>query len=482
MMNSIAICLAALCMQDTKTIVRQEKGEYNAAVQKYREAEGLVQNDPRAAVEQLTVIIGNGKLRFMECILKIEQRPGDYTEHSFFPYQARGLALVNLSKKATPENAQRHLTAAVADFQVSVQRNVPASAEPLKDAQAVLAKLKADVTKPPDTVKADPVQKFREKWDPLMRNNRFKAAKAILDKASDGLTDDQKKGFLQSTEQGCREVLTRWVADFRPQFVNAMSLGLDQKTPEEFDLLFSMPSPDELILSHPALDWARQHQAAFRDVQSQKAPAHILIAAAVASAPIEERFENPYFKAVEHAVFASLRSAISAEVDDARDATKADRDKARAKADGLLAQWKAFAAKLDPKFVDRHKTFLGDHERQLVKLFEGFPAELADLDKIGPAVDAAFGAESPDADLAKIEESLSSLESRGNLTLESRQRLYTSRVTVAALRGLFNGKTEEAVAADLSSFGQKLREAGGPAGDLKKFGPRVEKVFAVLLR
>lgn len=482
MINVIALLLASLCLQDTKTIVRQEKAEYQASVVKYRDAEAMVESDPQAAVERLTEIIGNTKLRVLECVLKIEVRPGDFETHVFLPYQARAHARVNLAKKATPENAQRLLQLAVDDFQESVKRNVSTSAEPLKNAQAVLAKLKADVTKPPDTVKTDPVQKFREKWDPLMRNNRFKAAKAVLEKDSGGLTEEQKKGFLSSTEQGCREVLTRWVADFRPQFVTAMSLGLDQKTPEEFDLLFSLPAPDELILSHPALDWARQHQAAFRDVQSQKAPAHSLAAAAVASAPLEERVENPYFKAIENAVFASLRNAISAEVDNARDATKADRDKARTKADGLLGQWKAFNAKLDPKFVERHRHFLADHERQLVKLFDGFPAELADLDKIDPALDAAFGAETPDADFGKIEESLSSLETRSNLTRESRQRLYTSRVLVGALRGLFGGKTEEAVAVDLAALGQKLREAGGPAGEVKKFGPRVEKVFALLLR
>jgi len=135
-------------------------------------------------------------------------------------------------------------------------------------------------------------------------------------------------------------------------------------------------------------------------------------------------------------------------------------------------------SKLDPKFVERHR-FLADHERQLAKLFDGFPAELADLEKIEPALDAAFGAESPDVDLSRLQESLVGLESRPNLTRESRQRLYTARVTVVALRGLLAGKSEEAVAGDLSAYRQKLRDAGGP-GDVKKYGPRVEKVFAAL--
>ena len=151
---------------------------------------------------------------------------------------------------------------------------------------------------------------------------------------------------------------------------------------------------------------------------------------------------------------------------------------ARKNADALLAQWKGFTGKLDAKFVERHR-FLADHEGQLAKLFDGFPADLADLDKVDQSVEGAFVADAPDAELAKVEESIAALESKGNLTVETRQRLYTARVTVVALRGLFNGKTEEAVAADLSAYRAKLRDVGGP-GDVKRFGPRVEKVFAAL--
>src|SRR5205814_4822347 len=115
---------------------------------------------------------------------------------------------------------------------------------------------------------------------------------------------------------------------------------------------------------------------------------------------------------------------------------------------------------------------------QLGRIFDRFPADLADLEKIN--LDAVFSAESPDAELSRIEGLLSNLESKGNLTLESRQRLYTLWITAGALRGLFGGKTEDAVATDLSGFRQKLRDAGGPGGDVKKYGPRVEKVFAAL--
>jgi len=477
MINLVAVLLA-LCLQDTKTIVRQEKTEYNAAAAKYKDAESQIESDPQAAIERLTEIITNPKLRVFECILKIEQRPGDYTEQPFLPYQARGQARINLAKKATPENAQKLLAGAIEDFNESVKRNVASSGDGLKNAQAALAKLKADATKTPEPAKADPVAKFREKWFPLMEAKRYKAARTLLEKDSEGLTDEDKKNYLSNAEQACRAQLTNWVSDFRPRFTSAVSVGLDQKTTEEFDLMFTLPAPDELIVSHPAVDWARRFEPAFRNVQSQKAKPESLIAAAVAAVPLEERLENPWFKALEQAIFQSLKGAIAAEVSNARDASKADREKARRTADVLLAQWKGFAGKLDSKFADRHK-FLADHEGQLTRLFEGFPADLVELDKVDQSVEGAFVAESPDAELAKVEEAIAALESKGNLTVESRQRLYTTHVTVVALRGLFSGKTEDAVAADLSAYRAKLREVGGP-GDVKKFGPRVEKVFAGL--
>src|SRR5262245_10535978 len=99
MLNLLAF-LVAFSLQDTKTIVRQEKAEYNAAVAKFKDAEGQIESDPQAAIERLTELLSNPKLRAFECILKIEQRPGDYTEHPFLPYQARGQARMSLAKKA----------------------------------------------------------------------------------------------------------------------------------------------------------------------------------------------------------------------------------------------------------------------------------------------------------------------------------------------------------------------------------------------
>ncbi len=478
----LAILLPALSPQDRGTATRTEKTEYTAALQKFKEAETMVDSDPMGCIDRLSEIINNPKIKIVECLLRIEQRPAEYTDpYPFLPYQLRGSARVNQSKKLSGDAALRMMTGAIEDYTESSKRNVASSGELLKSAQERLTKLKEDVTATPGpSTKGDPLVKFREKWDPLMRDGRFRTARAAIDKDGQDLTPEQKKGFIQNAEQQCRDFLTKEVSDFRPRFVSAMSLGLDQKTADEFDLTFALPAPEELVVSHPAIDWARQFVPAFRDVQQHKLPAHSLTAAAVASAPLEERFENPWFKAIESAVFGSLRSGIADQVEMARDAGRADREKARAQADGLLAVWKGMTSKLDPKFIERHR-FLATDEQKLVRLFDGFPTELAaaDLEKVDPAIEAAFSAESPDSEFGKLEATLTGLGSKPNLSRESRQRIYTAQVIVVSLRGLLAGKSEDAVAGDLSALREKLREAGGP-GDVKKYGPRVEKVFSAL--
>ena len=63
--------------------------------------------------------------------------------------------------------------------------------------------------------------------------------------------------------------------------------------------------------------------------------------------------------------------------------------------------------------------------------------------------------------------------------IESRRKLYAALVTVGALRALLSGKDEDGAAADVRAWGAKLAAAGG-APEEKRFGPRVEKVFAKL--
>ncbi|MBV8878986.1 MAG: hypothetical protein JO332_03370 [Planctomycetaceae bacterium] len=227
MMILLLAFLSALAPQDTRIVGRTEKSEYNAALAKFKEAEGLLESDPAGAIDRLTEILSNSKIRVLECSIRIEQRPAEYTDpYLFLPYQARGTARVNQSKRLTGEAAQRMMAAAIEDFNESIKRNVAPSGDLLKAAQARLAKLKEDVTGP-SPVKADPVAKFRERWDPMLRERRYKTARGLLESEGQELTDEQRKGFVASAEQQCRDFLVKEVSDFRPRFISALNNGLD---------------------------------------------------------------------------------------------------------------------------------------------------------------------------------------------------------------------------------------------------------------
>src|SRR5215204_626316 len=121
----LAILLPALSLQETRVVGRTEKTEYNAALLKYKEAEAMVESDPMACIERLGEILSNSKIRLFEVIIKIEQRPAEYSDpYPFLPYQLRGTARVNQSKKLSGEAAQRLMAAAIEDYTESSKRNV----------------------------------------------------------------------------------------------------------------------------------------------------------------------------------------------------------------------------------------------------------------------------------------------------------------------------------------------------------------------
>jgi hypothetical protein len=461
-----------LLAQNDQTIFRTEKDDYTTSIQKCKDAEELLESDPQGAIARLDDILSNPKLRKIECRVRIENRSSEYSAwYLFLPCQYRGRARMNLAKKSDNETAQKLVTGAVQDFQTSAGKNVATSEKFLKTAQAELDKLKATAAVTP----VDPLLKFRAAWDPLLQDNRFKSARTLINSDGKALTDEQQKNFAQTVEKRCQDFLVAGVASLRPKFIGALRNGVGTLTPEEFDLAFALPSSEELLVSHPVIDWLRNHLPTLRDLQAGKVPGHALATAAVEAVPLEERLVNPWFQAVENVVFDSLRAAISAEVETSRNAPQADREKSRSRVQALLAQWKMLLGKLDAKFVERHH-FVTDHEDQLLKLPDGFPGEIAELERSEKELDALFGADAHEAELVRIERELEAHESRTNVTRESRGRLATARIVVATLRGLLAGKSEEALVGELGGWRQKLRDAGG-AVEPAKYGPRVAKVF-----
>lgn len=477
--------MALLLLQQDQTAFRTEKADYIPAIARCKEGEGNIESDPRAAIDSFDAVLNNSKIRKVECRLRVEERPSEYSAwYLFLPNQYRGRAKINLAKKADPTLAERLLNEAMADLQKSVDSGVASSGNFLNTAREELAKVKAVLAKPPPgtgpavVVKEDPLVKFRPRWQEMLFERKFKSARAYLDAEGKELTDPQKKTLTDEVERECRTFLNTEVARFRRNLTGLRSEeDLQAMTDGDFTDSFVLPSPNELVIASPVIEWARINLPALRDVQSKKIRGSGLLGAAAACVPLEEKGENVWFKALENVAFQSMEDQITKIIESALDSAKADRDKARAQAEALQAPWKQFAAKLDPKFRQAHR--VDEHGLALAKIFERFPSELAELAKVD--VDACFAASAPEAELAKLEQSLRGLEGRKGVTRESRQALYTLLVHVGSLKALFSGKTEDEAAGELVSYGAKLKEVGGASGT-DKYGPRVAKVFQSLLK
>ncbi len=472
-----------LALQQDQTASRNEKAEYTPATRACEEAEALIESDPRAAIEKLDPILANPRLRKIECRLRIEERPSEYTKwFAFLPYQFRGRAKLALAKKAQTEASQKLAAEAAADLEESVKRGVASSRPPLDQAKAELAKIKAALAaaaavKPAaDPPKEDPALKIRPAWQRLVDERRFKSAKAFLEADDKVLPEADRKTLADETDRLCRAFLSARMVEYRRTLAGLRTeADLTGLTGAEFDDAFALPAAAELSATVPGYDWAVRQKPLLKKVQSRQAAAPALLEAALAAAPLETASENPWYRPLEALAFQGLRDAVSAKVDQARDLARAEREKLRQEALALQKQWTDFAAKLDPKFRELHRTDARGAE--LARLFEGFPADLAELEKVD--LESVFRAESPDAALAALETDLRKHESKPNVSRESRQKLYTSFVAVLALRGFLEGKEEPAVAQGLDPYRTKLLAVGGPV-EPKRFGERVGKVFELL--
>jgi hypothetical protein len=474
------LLLALLCAQEDQTVFRTEKTEYLAAEKDCRAAEAILTSDPRAAIALLDPILANPKLKKIECRIRIENRPAEYSErYNFLPYQFRARARMALAAKSDPEAAQKLLDGAVADLEESARRKVASSEELLKTAKTELAKLKAAAAdpSPANPVKESPLVKVRASIAPLLQTSKFKSAKAKIALEGKDLPPEERKVLEDDVDRRCLDSLSDSLFQFRRRFLRLEEpRDLAGISDSAIDLLFSLPDPSELSVSLPALDWARSALPAFKDVQSGKAGLEALLPSAAAAAKIENGSDDSFFVVVEKLAYAGMSASVKDLVSKAQDQPKAEREKLKAQADGLAARWKAFADGLDPAFRTAHRA-VADHGAELAREAGGFPADLAELAKVD--VDAVFASASPDTELKRLEDVLRLLATKSNATIESRRTLYTSLVAVAALRALLEGKDEAAAATSLQPLAASLAAAGGPS-DPKRWGPRVEQVFAQL--
>lgn len=493
-MSLIAATLILLCQQD-RTAQRTEKSDYYPAKKRCEEGEGLIDSDPKTAIEKFDEVINNPKIKFIECRLRIEERPSEYTAwYPFLPYQYRGRAKVNLSKRLEPDVALKVLNEAVADLQRSVKEGVvegslkegvTSSETHLKTAQAELVKVQDKIKAAAAAVKTtDPsapepaIVKFRPAFKQILDDLRFKGAKDFIASDGKGLTDAEKKRFSDDADAACRSYLDEQATKFRRRLTSDIrSLSdLQSLSARELEATFAVPRPDELITKHPAIDWARAQLPVFEAVRSKKSPPESLLPAVAAAVAVEPDGENAWFTTAEAVAYQGVRESVQSCVSRARDALLADRDKEKTAAGAIVKTFAEFEAALEAKFRAAHPG-VATHGRELSLLLGGFPVDLAEVDKAN--LDACFGAPAPEAAFAQLEQSLKSLESGKTVSRESRRKLYHLLFTAAALKALCEGKSEDAAAAEAGAYGQKLADAGG-ALDTKKYGPRMEAVYSKL--
>ncbi|MBI4565965.1 MAG: hypothetical protein HY716_14860 [Planctomycetes bacterium] len=479
------LLLIALLAQDVVRIPKNDpdKQAYISAASTCQQMEPKIGSDPREVIDSMTNILTNARLENRECTLRIEIQTGTYRDYAFFPYHIRGRAYLARAE-SDKENAETLFSRAVDDLQVSVSKGVRASEGPLKTAKSGLDRIlkeKEAARTPADGVpEVDPLVLFKPKWQRLLVDNRFKSAHELILNEGKDLKEADRRKLLEDTERECRAFIDRRMTRFLANM--ASTHILIRLSDDDFERDFILPSPDELMTTVPALEWARKYRPVLKSVQAKREKHEELLAAAAATAALDEgpdvRSGNPWFQAMELLAFEHLRTRVKLAVDDSKHAVAAEREKNRQKVETLLSAYRTFKNGLDSKFRDRH-AFLESHEKELAELPSGFPVELAELKDIDIA--ACFGEQLPEK-LDELAGTLTTLEGReGLFTVESRQSLYTNLLIVGALKGLIEGASEEETAGRLKPLAQKLRLRGlSPNGEQEKYGPRVRRVFEKL--
>ena len=446
--------LLALALQTDFTVSRIEKAEYGAALKKVRDAEALLDSDPRAALELLEALLAGPPAK-VEGRLRIETRPGEFSEpQPFFPYQLRGRALAAQARR-DPAGASRLLERAVADLELSVRKGVAAS-------QPILDAVRADLAALKTPAPVDPEPAFRAAWSDLLRARRFKDARAHVEKA--GLSEERRAAYLRQTDDECRARVGELWLDFVRELRLATIDNLRSLGAQDFGARFGLAERAQVCVASPELEWA----AGFRDLldrlRRREEVMEPLLAAAGAA-------KGEAFAPAADLAFAVLEARVREEVEAASTAPREERNRRAAAATALRRRW-ADWAEGRPEAVRARGAAL---EAWLAKV----PVDLEDARRAGEALDATFASERPAAELEKIERDLARLraDEGRRLSVESRRELLSHLLAAAALRRLLEGKSVGDP--ELKLWAAELKAAGGPI-DLSRFGAKLGRALKAL--
>ena len=453
---------ASLLLQTDFTASRIEKNEYGPALKRVKDAEAILEANPLGALELLDPLLAAPPPK-IEGRLRIETRPGEFSEFQpFLPYQLRGRALAALAKK-DPANAAKLLQRAIADLELSVRKGVAASQPFATAARAELAAVKAAVETP-----GDPEPAFRAAWSDLLRARRFSDARGHVEKSGAFLAAEKRKTYVQQTDDECRARVSEVWIDFLRELRLSTPASVEALSPEEFAGRYGLMDRAQVCVPAPELDWALTLRESLDGLRRGQDVLNALLGVAAAAR------EDAFGPAADLA-YALVERRIRKDVEAAATAPRAERDRLSASATAARRRWAEWAETLPKAAGDRMRVRGAALEALLAKV----PVDLEDARRAGESLDATFASERPAADLEKIERHLARLyaEEGSRLSVDSRRELLSHLLAAAVLRRLLEGKSPEEEA--LKRWAADLKALGGPI-DLSRFGKKLERALAKL--
>ncbi len=438
---------AALLLQAKETVPSEERSIYWAAYNDCRKAEKLIDAEPAAAVDRCSRIISDAKIRKRECLMRIEELKGVYTEwYEFFPLQYRARARAKIAESEKPADALKSLEAARTDLLESIKLGVEASRGHLRDVESRIVRV---------TVRD------------LVDRGQYRSAHDYV--SGSKLDAEERAREAADVERRCADAVARQLADYwqgLPAPLTAKRLAA--VTAEEFDRRFRLPAGDPLVGELADLAWMRAFHAALAALHKEpsQAAAGAMLDAALAAEPGSERFS------------AAARLAHDAFMErwaGGRELDEAGVKRLRQEVEAALVRWNAFADAVKARRPPgKTEEMLAELAGQLARV--GFAyADPSQVDELQKALDGAFTSEAPDHALTRVWMSLTLLL-ESELPRESRRRALSLAVAAGAMSHLLQGRTTEQAVAALSGEAKKLRDAGGPV-EPGRYGPRVADVF-----
>ncbi len=481
---ALALLLALQDAPEQRTIPRSARDPYAANVPACERAAGMLESDPQGALEILDRILDDVKIESAnrECRLRWEVSPGTYGKYyDFFPYQFRGLARMKLGVKAKatdPDRARTLLQGAAADFQISVNRGLRASS------QGYLAEVRKELASLTDPGAA--LRIFQTDWRKIVDAGRFVEAKKLLEsERGRELADAERKSLADDTDVKCRIAVAAAVQRFLDNLrLVTAPRQLEMVPPATFARDFSLPDRALLVDAGvlPEYLWCLDVVPALKLVLDKKDALEPLLLQAVRAAALAAKADFEGFWSLERLGYEVVRGRVSDRADQSLNAPAERRRTLRAEAEALRDRWKRFDAEVrkagaaSQAFLDRLPA------RDFTAILDRIPVDVAVGDEALASILKSAAAADPDAALVEVQKRLEKIRSGSeNLSVESRRDLLRYLIVAAALRALLAGELPDQVVADLKPLGTEFKSLGG-AADEARFGPKVQKVFQLLVK